>query len=200
MNRAPILLLLALAACTPDPKPSPAQPTSATTPTAATPPTTPSSGAPIYGIEAKTIDGETVKLDRYAGKVLLVVNVASQCGYTPQYTGLEALYEKHKAEGLEVLAFPCDQFGNQEPGSESEIKSFCLTKYGVKFPLFSKVEVNGPNTTALYKHLKSEKPGDVKWNFTKFLVGRDGRVVQRFDSKVTPEALEPEVVALLAQK
>ena len=195
------------------------------------PPATPTTSAnahanaPIYKFEEKDIDGKTVRLDTYAGKVLLVVNVASKCGYTPQYEGLEKLYEKHQAEGFEVLGFPCDQFGNQEPGKEAEIKSFCMTRYSVKFPLFSKIEVNGPNTNALYSYLRKEQPGtfskeddaelyahlektkpetlkddSIKWNFTKFLVDRDGKVVKRFESNITPEKLEPEVAALLAKK
>ena len=139
-----------------------------------------------------------MKLDRYAGKVLLIVNVASKCGYTPQYEGLEKLYEQHRAEGFEILAFPCDQFGGQEPGTESEIKTFCTTRYSVQFPMFSKIEVNGPNANALYTYLRKEEP--IKWNFTKFLVDREGNVVKRFESKTTPEAIEPEVVALLGKK
>jgi glutathione peroxidase len=196
--------------------------------TSAPPPTSaaaPKSTAPLHQFEEKDIDGKPVKLDRYAGKVLLIVNVASKCGYTPQYEGLEKLYEKHQAEGLEVLGFPCDQFGNQEPGTENEIKSFCMTRYSVKFPLFSKVEVNGPNANPLYSYLRKEQPGafskesneklyahlektkpevlgddSIKWNFTKFLVDRNGKVLKRFESGDTPEKIEPEVVAVLAQK
>jgi len=179
-------LALVVVSCTSE-KPAPA------------PPPAPAAKA-VYAFDAKTIDGETVKLDRYAGKVLLVVNVASKCGFTPQYEGLEALYEKHQSKGFEILAFPCDQFGNQEPGTEGEIKTFCRTRYSVKFPLFSKVEVNGPNAAPLYSYLRSEKPAEVKWNFTKFLIGRDGKVVKRFEPDTTPEAIEPEVSALLATK
>lgn len=195
MKLAPLVALLVLSCAAEKPAPAPVAPMSAK----ATPPTA-SATAPLYAFDAKSIDGEAVKLDRYAGKVLLIVNVASKCGYTPQYEGLETLYEKHKAAGFEVLGFPCDQFGNQEPGSESEIKTFCMTRYSVKFPLFAKVEVNGPNATPLYSYLRSEKPAEVKWNFTKFLIGRDGKVVKRFESKDTPEAIEPEVVSLLAAK
>ena len=181
----------------------------------------------VYDFEAKTIDDETVRLDKYRGKVLLVVNVASKCGFTPQYEALQALYEKHADEGLVVLGFPCDQFGHQEPGTESEIKTFCATKYAVTFPLFSKIEVNGPNAHPLYKHLRSEQAGSfgkdvpgsdmlynhlektmpevlgtdaVKWNFTKFLVDRKGNVVKRFESAETPQAIEPEIVARLNEK
>lgn len=197
MKRAAVLsfsvLSLLVAACTTE-KPAPPAEAPKTNGTAV-------AAKAVYAFDAKTIDGETIKLDRYAGKVLLVVNVASKCGFTPQYEGLEKLYEKHQAAGLEILAFPCDQFGNQEPGTESEIKTFCRTRYSVKFPLFSKIEVNGPNTTPLYTYLKNERPpAEVKWNFTKFLVGRDGKVVKRFEPDTTPEALEPEVVALLATK
>jgi glutathione peroxidase len=156
------------------------------------------STAPLYQFEEKTIDGAPIRLDAYAGKVLLIVNVASKCGYTPQYEGLEKVYEQHKAEGFEILAFPCDQFGNQEPGTEAEIKTFCTTRYSVSFPMFSKIEVNGPNANPLYSFLRKDQP--IKWNFTKFLVDRNGSVVKRFESKEKPEAIEPEIAALLAKK
>jgi glutathione peroxidase len=178
----------------------------------------------VYDFEAKTIDGETIRLDRYRGKVLLVVNVASKCGFTPQYEALEALHRKHAERGLVVLGFPCDQFGHQEPGTEAEIKTFCTTRYSVTFPLFSKIEVNGANAHPLYRFLRAEQPGSfskelpgveqlyahlektqpellgtdaVKWNFTKFLVDRRGKVVRRFESVETPQAFEAEVVAKL---
>jgi glutathione peroxidase len=157
----------------------------------------------IYDIEVKTIDGRPQKLDTYRGKLLLIVNVASQCGFTPQYKGLEALYRKHKDEGLVVLGFPCDQFGHQEPGDEAEIKRFCALNYDVTFPMFAKIEVNGAGTHPLYAHLKKEKPGllgseAIKWNFTKFLVGRDGAVRKRYAPKETPESIENDISAQLA--
>jgi glutathione peroxidase len=156
----------------------------------------------VYEFEAKTIDGQSQKLDGYQGKVLLVVNVASKCGFTPQYKGLEALWRKHKDKGLVVLGFPCDQFGHQEPGDENEIKNFCSLSYDVSFPMFAKIEVNGANAHPLYQHLKSEAPGvlgseGIKWNFTKFLVGKDGKVVKRYGSMDTPEKIEADIVKLL---
>jgi glutathione peroxidase len=156
----------------------------------------------IYDFSAKTIDGDEQKLAAYKGKTLLVVNVASKCGFTPQYTGLEALYEKFKDKGLVVLGFPCDQFGHQEPGDEAEIKNFCSLNYDVKFPLFAKIEVNGANTHPLYKYLKSEAKGllgseSIKWNFTKFLVDADGKVVTRYAPTDTPEKIEKDVARML---
>ncbi len=156
----------------------------------------------LYDIEVKTIDGKVQTLADYAGKVLLVVNVASQCGFTPQYTGLEALHRKYRDRGLAVLGFPCDQFGHQEPGNEEEIKSFCSRKYDVTFPLFAKVEVNGDGTHPLFAHLKKAAPGllgteGIKWNFTKFLVDASGKKVTRFAPTDTPEGLEKDVAALL---
>jgi len=155
-----------------------------------------------YDFTAKTIDGVDQPLASYRGKPLLVVNVASKCGFTPQYAGLEALYRKFHERGLEVLAFPCDQFGHQEPGDESEIKSFCSTNYDVTFPLHAKIEVNGANAHPLYKWLKSEKAGvlgteAIKWNFTKFLVDRAGKVVKRYAPSDTPEKIEKDLAAVL---
>ena len=156
----------------------------------------------LYDIEVKTIDGKVKTLRDYEGKVLLVVNVASQCGFTPQYTGLEALYRKYRDRGFFVLGFPCDQFGHQEPGNEEEIKSFCSRKYDVTFPMFAKVEVNGDGTHPLFSHLKKAAPGllgteGIKWNFTKFLVDATGQKVTRFAPTDTPEGLEKDVAALL---
>ena len=156
-----------------------------------------------YDFAAQTLDGQPKPLADYRGKVLLIVNVASKCGFTPQYTGLEALQRKYAARGLEVLGFPCNQFGAQEPGDAAEIASFCSLTYDVSFPMFAKIEVNGPKADPLYTFLKHAKPGllgteGVKWNFTKFLVGRDGQVAARFGPNVKPEALEGEIEALLA--
>jgi glutathione peroxidase len=149
----------------------------------------------IYNIPLKDIDGKSTSLQPYQGKVLLIVNVASKCGYTPQYKELEAVYEKYKAQGLVTLGFPCNGFKQQEPGSNDEIKQFCTSKYNVTFPMFDKIEVNGPNRHPLYANLAgkdSPVPGDIGWNFTKFLVGRDGKILKRFESKVKPDA--PEVI------
>lgn len=155
----------------------------------------------VYGFEAKTIDGENVKMDKWKGKVMLVVNVASKCGYTPQYEGLEALYKKHSAEGLVIVGFPSNQFRQQEPGTEAEIKTFCSTKYGVTFPMMSKVDVNGDKSAPLYQYLRAKTGNDdVKWNFTKFLVDRKGNVVKRFESKETPAEIEPAIKAELAKR
>jgi glutathione peroxidase len=156
----------------------------------------------LHDFTVDDIGGTPVKLDRYKGKVLLVVNTASKCGFTPQYKGLEALYRKFRDRGLEVLGFPCNQFGSQEPGSEAEIATFCETNYDVTFPMFAKIDVNGDAAAPLYRFLKHAKPGllgteAIKWNFTKFLVGRDGNVVTRFAPNDTPEALEPEVTKAL---
>jgi glutathione peroxidase len=158
--------------------------------------------SPLYDIDAKTIDGENRSLAAYRGKTLLIVNVASGCGFTPQYTGLEALYRKYKDQGLVVLGFPCNQFGHQEPGSEAEIQQFCTTSYDVTFPLFAKVEVNGSGTHPLYEKLKSARPGvlgteAIKWNFTKFLVNARGEVVARYAPSDTPEKIEQAVAAQL---
>jgi glutathione peroxidase len=156
----------------------------------------------LFEIEVTTIDGQKQTLADYRGKVLLIVNVASRCGFTPQYEGLEALYRRHKKQGLVVLGFPCDQFGNQEPGNEEEIARFCRTTYDVTFPLFSKIEVNGPGTHLLYQHLKAAKPGllgseAIKWNFTKFLAGRDGTVLERYAPKDSPEKIGEDLASIL---
>jgi glutathione peroxidase len=156
----------------------------------------------LYDFTAKTIDGVDQSLASYRGKPLLVVNVASKCGFTPQYAGLEALYRKFRGQGLEVLGFPCDQFGHQEPGDESEIRTFCSTSYDVTFPMYAKVEVNGANAHPLYKWLKGEKAGvlgtqAIKWNFTKFLVDRAGNVVKRYAPTDTPEKIEKDLAAVL---
>lgn len=146
-----------------------------------------------YDIEVKTIDGEVIKLDQFRGKVLLIVNVASACGYTPQYEGLQALYAKHRAAGLTVLGFPCNQFGAQESGSNAEIKEFCSTKFHVTFPMFEKIEVNGAKRHPLYTFLAGKDspfPGNIKWNFSKFLIGRDGTIIARFESDVEPDSPE----------
>jgi glutathione peroxidase len=153
--------------------------------------------------EVKTIDGKAETLAKYAGKTLLVVNVASKCGFTPQYAGLEALWRKYRDRGLVVLGFPCDQFGHQEPGTEEEIQAFCSRTYGVTFPMFAKVDVNGAGAHPLYRHLKKEAPGllgteAIKWNFTKFLVAPGGKTVTRFAPNDAPESLEAAVEKALA--
>ena len=155
-----------------------------------------------YDFEAVDIDGKTVALSDYRGKALLIVNVASKCGFTPQYTGLEKLWQDYRARGLVVLGFPCDQFGNQEPGNEEEIKNFCSLTYEVDFPLFAKVDVNGAQAHPLWKWLKKEKGGllgidAIKWNFTKFLVGRDGRPLKRYAPTDKPESLVDDIESAL---
>ncbi len=151
----------------------------------------------VHDFSAKTIDGEEQSLADYKGKVMLIVNTASKCGFTPQYKGLEKLHEEYAEKGLVVLGFPCDQFGHQEPGDEAEIKNFCSLTYDVKFPMFAKVEVNGANAHPLYKHLKAEGKGfitsAIKWNFTKFLVDRDGKVVARYAPTDKPESLRGDI-------
>ena len=152
----------------------------------------------IYDFEVKTIEGKNTTLGDYKGKVLLIVNVASQCGFTPQYKGLEEVYRQFHAKGLEILGFPCNQFGSQEPGNAQEIKNFCETKYNVTFPLFEKIEVNGAGTHPLYAYLKSEEKGllgteSIKWNFTKFLVSREGKVLKRFAPQSEPSTLVDEI-------
>lgn len=151
---------------------------------------------------AKTIAGSDVSLSAYAGKVLLIVNVASKCGFTPQYKGLEAVYKQYKDRGLTVLGFPCDQFGHQEPGDEAEIMQFCSLTYDVSFPMFAKLKVNGDDAHPLYKYLKGEAPGvlgteGIKWNFTKFLIGKDGKVVKRYGSMDKPEDIAKDIEKLL---
>jgi glutathione peroxidase len=156
----------------------------------------------VYDFTANSLDGDPVPLKDYAGKVLLVVNTASKCGFTPQYEGLEALYQKYRDRGLAVLGFPCNQFGAQEPGTAAEIGSFCKTNYAVSFPMFAKIDVNGEGAHPLYRWLKSNAKGvlgseAIKWNFTKFLVDRNGQVVERFAPTTKPEDLKSNVEALL---
>lgn len=156
----------------------------------------------IYDFSAKTIDGEDKSLEAYKGKVMLVVNTASKCGFTPQYEGLEKLHKDYADKGLVVLGFPCDQFGHQEPGDEEEIKSFCSLTYDVSFPMFAKVEVNGDNAHPVYKFLKGEKGGllgtsGIKWNFTKFLVDSQGEVVKRYAPTDKPASLAKDIEKLL---
>ncbi|ATC24725.1 glutathione peroxidase [Caulobacter vibrioides] len=156
----------------------------------------------VYDYSAKTLDGQDVSLADYRGQVLLIVNTASKCGFTPQYEGLELLYKAHKDRGFTVLAFPCNQFGAQEPGDAAEIANFCSLTYDVSFPVMSKIDVNGADAHPLYKFLKKEQKGvlgteAIKWNFTKFLIGKDGQVVDRFAPTVKPEDLKVAVEALL---
>ena len=156
----------------------------------------------LYDIPVTTIDGTITTLDPYRGKTLLIVNVASQCGFTPQYEGLEALYRKYRDRDFVVLGFPSNQFGRQEPGSEKDIRAFCDQRYGVTFPLFAKIDVNGPNAHPLYRYLKSAKKGflgreAIAWNFTKFLVGKNGEVLKRYGSRNKPEAIEKDIARLV---
>ncbi len=156
----------------------------------------------IYDFKVKTIEGKETTLETYKGKVMLIVNVASKCGYAPQYEGLEALYEKYKEQGLVILGFPCNQFASQEPGSEAEIQNFCRVNFGVTFPMFAKINVNGEQTHPLYRYLKSQQPGflgseSIKWNFTKFLVDEEGKVIDRFGSATKPRSLEEAIEKLL---
>ena len=158
--------------------------------------------ASIYDFSVNDIHGKEQKLDEYKGKVLLIVNVASKCGFTPQYNGLESLYEKLHGRGFEILGFPSNQFGAQEPGNEAEIAQFCELNYGVKFPLFAKIDVNGSDAAPLYQYLKKAKPGllgseAIKWNFTKFLVNRKGKVVERYAPNVEPQAIAGDIEKLL---
>lgn len=157
----------------------------------------------LYDFSATLNDGKEKKLSAYKGKVLLIVNTASRCGNTPQYAGLQELYGKYKDRGFEILAFPCNQFGHQEPGSDEDIKEFCETNYSVEFPLFSKIEVNGDGTHPLYKFLKSEKTGllgdSIKWNFTKFLVDKQGNVVDRYAPMTPPKSIAADIEAQLAK-
>ena len=157
----------------------------------------------VYDFKAKAIDGQETPLSDFKGKVLLIVNVASQCGFTPQYQGLEALYQKYGDKGLVLLGFPCNQFGSQEPGSEAEIQRFCQLNFGVTFPLFAKIDVNGEKAHPLYVYLKEQLPGvlgseSVKWNFTKFLVDRQGNPLKRYASTDTPESLRGDIEKALA--
>jgi len=156
----------------------------------------------FYDFNAKSITGEEVSMSRYKGKVVLVVNVASECGFTPQYEGLEKLYKTYHKQGLEILGFPCNQFGGQEPASEKEIQTFCKVKFGVTFPLFQKIDVNGDHTHPLYAFLKSEASGflgseSIKWNFTKFLIDKKGKVIDRYGSATKPEKIAKDIEALL---
>ena len=156
----------------------------------------------VHDYSARTIDGEDRKLSDYKGKVLVIVNTASKCGFTPQYRGLEKMFREFQDRGLVVLGFPCDQFGHQEPGDENEIKQFCAVNYDVSFPMFSKVDVNGDHTHPLYRYLKDEAPGllgsrGIKWNFTKFLVDKAGKVVRRYGSMDKPESIVKDIEKLL---
>lgn len=155
----------------------------------------------IYDFKVKDAKGETVEMSDYKGKVLLIVNTATGCGFTPQYDGLEKLYADYNEKGFEILDFPCNQFGHQAPGTEEEIVSFCKMKFGTTFKQFAKIEVNGKNEEPLYTYLKSQKKGlggsNIKWNFTKFLVDRDGNVVERFGSTTTPEKIEKKIKELV---
>jgi glutathione peroxidase len=154
----------------------------------------------MYNFKEKALDGSVIDFKTYKGDVLLIVNTASKCGYTPQYAGLEDLNKKYSAKGLKVLGFPCNQFGQQEPGDSTEIHSFCQKNYGVDFQMFEKIDVNGADANPLYVYLKKEAPeekGDIAWNFTKFLVDRKGKVVERFDSKIKPDAIASKIEQLL---
>jgi len=156
----------------------------------------------FYDFEAKNIQGETVSMSQYKNHVVLVVNVASECGFTPQYEGLEKLYKTYKDKGFEILGFPCNQFGGQESGTEKEIQNFCKLNFGVTFPLFEKIEVNGDNTHPLYVFLKSEATGflgteSIKWNFTKFLIDKNGKVINRYGSSTKPEKFAEDIEKLL---
>ena len=158
--------------------------------------------ASIYDFTAKSLQGKDVPLSEFRDKVLLIVNTASKCGFTPQYAGLETLYEKLNGKGLTILGFPCNQFGQQEPGGAEEIGAFCQMNYGVSFPMFDKIDVNGPKAHPLYQYLKNEQPGvlgtkNIKWNFTKFLVDRNGKVVDRFAPMTKPEEIEKSVLSVL---
>lgn len=155
----------------------------------------------FHQLTATRLDGQPVSMADYAGKLVLVVNTASHCGFTPQYAGLEVLYKKYAAQGLVVLGFPCNQFGNQEPGGADEIAQTCHIYYGVSFPIFEKVDVNGADTHPVFRYLKNELPGvlggRIKWNFTKFLIGRDGKPLKRFAPFTTPEKIETAILAAL---
>lgn len=157
----------------------------------------------VYEFAADTIGGESVSLDHYKDKVVLIVNTASKCGFTPQYKGLEELYQKYKDQGLEILGFPCNQFGAQEPGNAEQISEFCEINFGVTFPLFGKIDVNGGDAHPLFEYLKESAPGllgskRIKWNFTKFLIGKNGKVVERYAPQTTPAAIAKDIEAQLA--
>ena len=156
----------------------------------------------IYDFTINRLDGKPLALDQYRGKVLLIVNTASQCGFTPQYEGLEKLHQELHDKGLEIIGFPCNQFGKQEPGDSQDIQQFCQRNYGVNFTITEKVDVNGPNADPLYTYIKSAQPGilgtqSIKWNFTKFLIDANGRVVERYSPSTKPEAIEKDILALL---
>ena len=155
----------------------------------------------IYDFKVRNAKGEEVPMTEYQGKVILIVNTATGCGFTPQYEGLQKLYDKYRDRGLEILDFPCNQFGHQAPGTEEEIQEFCTLKYKTTFPLFSKIDVNGKNAAPLFTFLKNQKRGflgdDIKWNFTKFLVSRDGTVVKRYAPMTTPDKIEKDILKLL---
>lgn len=159
----------------------------------------------IYQFEAELLEGDIKALADYKGKVMLIVNTASKCGFTPQFAGLEKLYQKYKPQGLEILGFPCNQFGGQDPGTNKEIGAFCQRNYGVNFPMFAKVDVKGPEAHAIFRFLTREAKGilgsqNIKWNFTKFLVGRNGEVLGRYAPTTKPEALEADIEKALASK
>lgn len=155
----------------------------------------------IYDFSVRNTKGEEVPMTEYQGKVLLIVNTATGCGFTPQYEGLQKLYDKYRDRGLEILDFPCNQFGHQAPGTEEEIQEFCTLKYNTTFPLFAKIDVNGKEAEPLFSFLKNQKGGvfgnDIKWNFTKFLVSRDGTVVERYAPMTTPEKIEKDILKLI---
>jgi len=158
--------------------------------------------SPIYDLTASAINGDEIKLSEYAGKVMLIVNTASECGFTKQYQGLQSLYSRYSEQGLSVLGFPCNQFGQQEKGDSDEISQFCELNFGVTFPLFAKVDVNGDNTHPLFAHLKQAAKGllgstRIKWNFTKFLINKEGEVIKRYSSITAPEKIEADIKALL---
>lgn len=158
----------------------------------------------LYEFTVKNAKGEDISLSQYKGKVLLIVNTASKCGFTPQYEELESLHEKYAPQGLQILGFPCNQFGGQEPGSNDEIQEFCSLSYGVKFPIFQKIEVNGSDTHPVYTYLKEQAPGllgstAIKWNFTKFLISKDGNNIERFAPTTSPMSMEEEIQQLLEQ-
>lgn len=159
--------------------------------------------ANLYDFEASSIGSKPVSLSDYRGQVLLIVNTASKCGFTPQFAGLEKLYEKYRARGFSILGFPCNQFGRQDPGNNPEIEQFCQINYGVSFPMFAKIDVNGPATHPLFQHLKKAAPGifgseKIKWNFTKFLINRNGEVIARFAPATKPEKIEQAIIAALS--